>query len=122
MTTPHLQPDDELEALIARYASNPIEALDQVPAEVGHAAARAAAQIILDHQRGETPEGELETLEGEITEVIAATLGDLAEDTDFRLYEIQPPESVIQAAAVAAAQVFIAFERGYRIHDCETEE
>ena len=33
--------------------------------------------------------------------------------------EIQPPKSIIEAAARAAAQVFIAFERGYRMDSDE---
>ena len=31
--------------------------------------------------------------------------------------DMQPPESIIQAMATAAAQVLIAFERGYRMGD-----
>lgn len=32
-----------------------------------------------------------------------------------RMSDIQLPESIIRAAAVAAAQVLMAFERGYRM-------
>lgn len=58
---------------------------------------------------------ELEQLEADVQEAVLAALGDLAEQYDLPLHRIQPPESIIQAAAVAATQVFMAFERGYRI-------
>ena len=54
-------------------------------------------------------------MEDDLVEEISSVLGDLAEDKDFSLLKIQPPSSVIDAAAHAAAQVFIAFERGYRM-------
>ena len=59
---------------------------------------------------------ELEQLEAAVQEVVLAALGDLAEEKDFPLYAIQPPESILEAAAVAATQVFMAFERGYRMN------
>jgi len=60
---------------------------------------------------------DLETLEDEVQEAILAALGDLANETDLPLHQIQPPESVLRAAAMAATQVFMAFERGYRMSD-----
>ena len=59
----------------------------------------------------------LETLEDEVQEAILAALGDLADETDLPLHKIQPPKSVLQAAAMAATQVFMAFERGFRMGD-----
>lgn len=64
----------------------------------------------------------LNTLEDEITEALEAAIGDLAEDKDFRLNEIQPPTSIVRAAAVAAAQVLMGFERGYLIPKMEEPE
>lgn len=61
------------------------------------------------------PRDDLEELEADVREAVLAALGDLAEQYDLALHRIQPPESVIEAAAHAATQVFIAFERGYRI-------
>lgn len=58
---------------------------------------------------------EFEELESQIVEDLEAIIGDLGDDVDFRLSEIQPPTSIIHAAAVAAAQVLIAFERGYQM-------
>ena len=58
---------------------------------------------------------ELEELENDVREAVLAALGDLAEDMDFALWAIQPPESILDAAAHAATQVFMAFERGYRM-------
>jgi len=59
---------------------------------------------------------ELEQLELDIQEEIAAAIGDLGDgDEKSIIKETQPPESVIQAMAVAAAQVLMAFERGYRM-------
>jgi len=57
----------------------------------------------------------LEELEDDVREAVLAVLGDLAEDKDFRLSEIQPPESVLEAAAQAATQVFMAFEHGFQM-------
>jgi hypothetical protein len=58
---------------------------------------------------------ELEKLEDDVREAVLAALGDLAEQKDLPLYAIQPPETLLEAAAQAATQVFIAFERGYRL-------
>jgi len=61
---------------------------------------------------------ELEKLEGDVQEELAAAIGDLVdEDEKSIIKDIQPPESVIQAMAVAATQVLMAFERGYRMSD-----
>jgi len=60
---------------------------------------------------------DLETLEDEVGLAILAALGDLADETDLALHQIQPPETVLVAAAWAATQVFMAFERGYRMSD-----
>lgn len=63
---------------------------------------------------------DLLTLQGKITEEIDAALGDLgdvlAEDGASELASyIQPPSTITRLAAEAAAAVYIAFERGYRI-------
>lgn len=63
---------------------------------------------------------DLQTLQGLITEEIDAALGDLgdvlAEDGAGALgSEIQPPSTITRLAAAAAAAVYIAFERGYRL-------
>jgi hypothetical protein len=61
---------------------------------------------------------ELEKLELDITEEVAAAIGDLVDGHESSIIkETQPPESVIQAMAVAAAQVLMAFERGYRMSE-----
>jgi len=54
-------------------------------------------------------------LDNEVHEVVDAALGDLTDGQDLALYQIQPTESVIQHAAAAATQAFMAFERGYRM-------
>ena len=59
---------------------------------------------------------ELVELEDDVREAVLNALGNLAEDMDFPLSTIQPPESVLEAAAHAATQVFIAFERGFRMN------
>ena len=61
------------------------------------------------------PKTFLEELENDVREAVLAALGDLAEDKDFRLSEIQPPESVLEGTAHAATQVFMAFERGFQM-------
>jgi hypothetical protein len=40
-----------------------------------------------------------------------------SDEAESALAEIQPPSTVIQLAAKAAAAVFIAFERGYQMDD-----
>jgi hypothetical protein len=63
----------------------------------------------------EMPKNELEKLQIDVCEAVLAALGDLAEEQDLPLLKIQPPESVLQLAAEAATNVFMAFERGYRM-------
>lgn len=58
---------------------------------------------------------ELEDLKINITEEIAAAIGDLSDEKKMFIRAIQPPESIIQLAAEAAASVLMAFERGYRM-------
>lgn len=58
---------------------------------------------------------ELDKLEGDIVDELEAVIGDLTDDTDFRVHEIQPPSSIVRHAARAAAQVLMAFERGYQM-------
>lgn len=61
---------------------------------------------------------ELEKLEDDITEELAAIIGDVVDGKESStIMDVQPPESIIQAMAVAAAQVLIAFERGFRMGD-----
>ena len=68
-------------------------------------------------------EQELEQLEDDVTEAIAAAIGDLCDsawidgEMTGPLITIQPPETVIRHAARAAAQVLLAFERGYRMSE-----
>ena len=59
---------------------------------------------------------EFERLEGDVQEELAAIIGDVVEGKESSaIKDLQPPESVIHAMAAAAAQVLIAFERGYRM-------
>lgn len=60
-------------------------------------------------------EEELNKLESDIIDELEAVIGGLTVDTDFRVHEIQPPSSIVRHAAQAAAQVLMAFERGYRM-------
>jgi hypothetical protein len=61
---------------------------------------------------------DLEKLEDEVREEMAAIIGDYANDKrGSTIRDMQPPESIIQAMAVAATQVLMAFERGYRMGD-----
>ena len=61
---------------------------------------------------------ELEQLEDAVIEELAAVIGDVVEGKAISsIKDIQPPESIIQAMALAAAQVLMAFERGYRMSD-----
>ncbi len=66
-------------------------------------------------------EEELNALEDSIIDELEAVMGDLADEKDFRLSEVQPPSSIVRCAAQAAAQIFMAFERGYRM-ESETDE
>jgi hypothetical protein len=64
---------------------------------------------------------ELEDLEIEFVEELAAIIGDVVEGkASSVIKDAQPPESIIDAMALAAAQVLIAFERGYRMDIGET--
>jgi len=58
---------------------------------------------------------DLEVLEIDVIEELTAVIGDACDDGGMRLQEIQPPSNVLAAAACAAAQVLIGFERGYRM-------
>lgn len=59
---------------------------------------------------------EFEKMEDEIEEELVCAIGDLVDDEQpSQVKELQPPESVIRAMGKAAAQVLIAFERGYRM-------
>jgi hypothetical protein len=59
---------------------------------------------------------EYEKLEDDIIEEVAAAIGDLCEgDEKSIIKDVQPPESVIQAMARAAAAVLIAFVHGDRL-------
>ena len=59
---------------------------------------------------------ELEELEVEFTEELAALIGEFTEHkAASAIKDAQPPESIILAMAKAAAQVLIAFECGYRM-------
>ncbi len=59
---------------------------------------------------------ELDRLEADLTEELAAMIGDFVDGKESSsIKDVQPPESIIQAMAVAATQVLMAFERGYRM-------
>lgn len=58
---------------------------------------------------------EMEDLEAAILDELEAAIEDAAADPLRKLSEIQPPTTIVRAAAAAAAQVLIAFERGYRM-------
>jgi hypothetical protein len=61
-------------------------------------------------------EKELEDLRDLVVEEMAAIIGDFANDKRVStISDMQPPESIIQEMAQAAAAVLIAFERGYRM-------
>ena len=61
---------------------------------------------------------ELEQLEDDVVEELTAIIGDAVDGKAISsIKDIQPPESIIQAMALAAAQVLMAFERGYRMSD-----
>lgn len=63
-----------------------------------------------------TEHNELADLEDLVREEMAAIIGDYADDKrGSTIRDLQPPESVIQEMAQAAASVLIAFERGYRL-------
>lgn len=59
---------------------------------------------------------EFEQLEDDVIEELAAIIGDVVDGKKrSSIKDIQPPESIIQAMALAATQVLMAFERGYRM-------
>lgn len=73
----------------------------------------------LDEQYGpgaedaDTEAGTLEELESLITEELYVLIRDAK--GCIAIEECQPPKSIVEAMAKAAAQVLIAFERGYRM-------
>lgn len=59
---------------------------------------------------------ELEELERDVEEELVCAIFDFAEDPKaVSIRELQPPSTIIRAMAKAAAQVLMAFERGYRM-------
>jgi hypothetical protein len=66
-------------------------------------------------RRKETEMSELDTLKEKLAEELFHEIADWAEEEGAVLKEVQPPESVIRLAAEAAANVIMAFERGYRM-------
>ena len=60
---------------------------------------------------------ELEKLKEDLTEELFHEICDWAEKEGTHLKDVQPPESIIRHAAEAAANVILAFERGYRMND-----
>lgn len=65
--------------------------------------------------RARNKAAEWSEIENMVFEEILAAIGDAAESGEGELAEIQPPESVLEAAATAAAQVIVSFEHGYRM-------
>lgn len=61
-------------------------------------------------------EGDLSSLRDGIIETLADEIFRLSQEAT-PLAEVQPPSSVCLLAAQAAADVLIAFERGYRMSD-----
>ncbi len=59
-------------------------------------------------------------LEADIIEEIEAVIGDLVDDDAMKLHDIQVPSTIVFLAAVAAAQVIVAFERGYQANVSES--
>lgn len=64
---------------------------------------------------------QLELLEYAITVELESAINHMSDQVTSAMSDIQPPTSIAHAAAVAAAQVLIAFERGYRM-DTAPEE
>ena len=59
---------------------------------------------------------ELEELETDIAKELVAIIGNVVVGKkSSTIKDIQPPVSIIDAMATAAAQVLISFERGYRM-------
>lgn len=63
---------------------------------------------------------ELELLEISIISELEARIIELSDNVDSAMSDIQPPTTIVRAAAVAAAQVLMAFERGYRMESQPT--
>ena len=61
----------------------------------------------------------LEEIEQDLLDELARTLNEKAYEPGTVLNNMQPPTSVLNAAAIAAAQVLVAFEHGYHIGDEE---
>ncbi len=57
----------------------------------------------------------LEEIEQDLMNELAQLLTDKSREPGSVLENMQPPQSVINAAAIAAAQVLVAFERGIHI-------
>lgn len=61
-------------------------------------------------------ENDLEKLEDHVRKELAAVIGNLIDNKKgSTIKDIQPTEAIIRAMACAAAQVLMAFERGYRL-------
>ena len=58
---------------------------------------------------------DLDQLEDSVRDAVLQVLMDLADQHKDPLHAVQPPVSILEAAAIAATQVFMAFERGYRM-------
>jgi hypothetical protein len=55
-------------------------------------------------------------IEFEVTEELTALIGSYSERNGSKVNELQPPYSIVRAMANAAAQVLMAFERGYQMN------
>ncbi len=59
----------------------------------------------------------LEEIEQDLMNELAQVLTNQSREPGSVLENMQPPQSVLNAAAIAAAQVLVAFERGMHIGD-----
>ncbi len=59
----------------------------------------------------------LEEIEQDLMNELAQVLTNQSREPGSVLENMQPPQSVLNAAAIAAAQVLVAFERGIHIGD-----
>lgn len=66
-------------------------------------------------------EDNFDELEAELSREIIFLLADKMEDLTSKLADVQPPTSVMELAANAAASVLVAFERGYRMSAVEVD-
>jgi hypothetical protein len=64
---------------------------------------------------------DLHALEVRLTQELEEAIAGLGNDDQTYLSEIQPSSAIVRCAAIAAAQVLLAFERGYRMSDPEPE-